>query len=310
MLYQPAMDKHLSRDCHAELQDMSVGEMAVMVGNHLLWKDRNADEFMSWSISMLFVIEHVLGRSRKGQMDCHICVIDSRELTTVATSTSTAGRPTSFYPGLELWKNLNIIDWKGWGNQDLVGLHPRKFTHEVLSHGVSRCASSTFRHVTLENLLSKGLFEMYPEFVIPDGKKSTGLYERCVALRQALFPREDQSSQDLEFASPSFVTSSGNGDLEWGTNVVPLSSGANSLSISQREIELATEMASCFANRPAMGCAAKAPLHIFLMFLGLRRRPRGDPLFMRWISKHYYRKSLPAHITDFTFVDIGDSSRP
>ena len=225
---------------------------------------------------MLFVIEHVLGRSRKEQMDCHICVIDSRELTTVATSTSTAGRPTSFYPALELWKDLNIIDWKGWGNQDLVGLHPRKFTHEVLSHGVSRCESSAFRHVALEDLLSKGLFEIYPEFAIPDGKKSTGLYERCVALRQALFPREDQSSQDLE----------------WGTNVVPLSSGVNSPSISQREMELATEMARCFADRPARGCAAKAPLHIFLMFLGLRRRPRGDPIFIRWISEHYYRKSL------------------
>ena len=150
---------------------------------------------------------------------------------------------------------------------------------------------------------------MYPEFAIPDGKKSTGLYERCVALRQALFPREDQSSQDLEFASPSFVTSSGNGDLEWGTNVAPLSSGANSTSISQREMELATEMACCFVNRPARGCAAKAPLHIFLMFLGLRRRPRGDPILIRWISEHYYRKLLLAHIIDFTFVDIGDSSR-
>ena len=123
------------------------------------------------------------------------------------------------------------------------------------------------------------------------------------------FPRKDPSSQSLEFASPSFVTSSGNGDLEWGTNVVPLSSGANSLSISQREIELATEMARCFANHPVRGCAAKAPLHIFLMFLGLRRRPRGDPILIRWISEHYYRKSLLAHITGFTFVDIGDSSR-
>ena len=288
---------------------MSVGETAVMVGNHLLWKDRNSDEFMSWSISMLFVIEHVLGRSRKEQMDCRICVIDSRELTTVATSTSTAGRPTSFCPALELWKGFNIIDWKGWGNQDLIGLHPRKFTHEVLSHGVSRCESSAFRHVTLKTLLSKGLFEMYPEFAIPDGKKSTGLYERCVALRQALFPREDQSSQDLEFASPSFVTSSGNGDLEWGTSVVPLSSGANSLSISQREIELATKMARCFANHPVRGCAAKAPLHIFLMFLGLRCRPCGDPILIRWISEHYYRKSLLTHITDLAFIDIGDSSR-
>jgi hypothetical protein len=258
---------------------------------------------------MLFVIEHVLGRSRKGQMGYHICVNDSRELTTVATSTSTAGRPTSFYPGLELWKNLNITDWKCWGNQDLVGLHPRKFTHEVLSHGVSRYASSAFRHVTLEKLLLTGLFEMYPEFVIPDGKKSTGLYKRCVVLRQALFPREDQSSQDLEFASSSFVNSSGNEDLEWGTNVVPLSLGANSLLISQREMELATEMASYFANRPARGCAAKAPLYIFIIFLGLRPRPRRDPIFIQWISKHYYRKLLLAYITNFTFVDIGDSLR-
>jgi hypothetical protein len=47
MVYQPAMDKHLSQDYYGELQDMSVREAAVILGNYLLWKDRNPDKFMS-----------------------------------------------------------------------------------------------------------------------------------------------------------------------------------------------------------------------------------------------------------------------
>jgi hypothetical protein len=61
---------------------------------------------------------------------------------------------------------------------------------------------------------------------------------------------------------------------------MPLNLGANPLLISQREIKLATEMAYYFANYLVRGCAAKVPLYIFLMFLGLRRRPYGDSILI------------------------------
>ena len=66
-------------------------------------------------------------------------------------------------------------------------------------------------------------------------------------------------------------------------------------------------MAYYFANYLVRGCAAKVLLSIFLMFLGLRRRPYGDSILIQWISEYYYCKSLLAYITDFTFIDIRDS---
>lgn len=39
----------------------------------------------------------------------------------------------------------------------------------------------------------------------------------------------------------------------------------------------------------------KPPLHIFLMLLGLRRRPRGDPMLIRLIRENYCRKLMLIH---------------
>ncbi|KAF2098387.1 hypothetical protein NA57DRAFT_57542 [Rhizodiscina lignyota] len=254
-LFQPSADNQLGQDCHGSIFDMTVGEVLTMVGHHLLWKDRNPDEFLSFSISMLFVIEHALGRSRKDQFGCFIMMMEPKKATTTATRTSTAGRPAPFYGALELLEVYGVRKWEGWGNEDRGGLHPRKFTHEWLLHGNARYTPDNESLLTLDELKAKGLFRIYPEFAIPRRSHSTNLYERLVALRRVLFDGEGPQYlgiDEIEWAADvarGFVQGSGDGDVE---------------------------------DSPA-----KAPLHAVLMLIGLRKRPQGSQLLIGWIRANY-----------------------
>ncbi|TKA68121.1 hypothetical protein B0A49_06738 [Cryomyces minteri] len=261
-VYQPAADKHLEQDCHATIYDMSVGEFKYMLGNHLLWKDYNADEVLSWTNSLLFAFEHALGRHRKHQSGCYIAMVDTRRATTVTTRTSTAGRSVSFFNAPALWKAYEVLGWSGWGNHDRTGLHPRKFTHEFLSHGVIKYEDATSRRLPLVDLVDKGLFRIYPEFEIFDkSRKSTGLYERCVALRRALFPELKKGMRGLE--------------------LIPL-----------EHLDWAVKIARCFVKNETPEQEVKAPLILVLKILSLRRRPSRSRLLVDWIREHYNRQDL------------------
>jgi len=256
-VWQPAADKDLARDCHDELHDMSKSEVQLMVGDHLLWKDYNTDEMLSWSVSMIFVIAHAQGRFYKGQTGCTIAMIDRRKTSRPATRTRPADGNSPFYWALRLYESYNVGYWKGRSAQDSHqgGLHPRIFTHEILSHGTVLYPETDDPTVSLKQMERGGLFELYPEFGIPKKMRPTGLYERCVALRQRFFP----SHYPRVYVGPTPPRKA----------------------FTAKEIDWALKTAGKFVTN------GRAPLHLVLMLLGMRERPSEDPLFMTMIRNNY-----------------------
>ncbi|TKA70404.1 hypothetical protein B0A49_05115 [Cryomyces minteri] len=120
----------------------------------------------------------------------------------------------------------------------------------------------TSRRLPLVDLVDKGLFRIYPEFEIFDkSRKSTGLYERCVALRRALFPELKEGMR--------------------GPELIPL-----------EHLDWAVKIARCFVKNETPEQEVKAPLILVLKILSLRRRPSRSRLLVDWIREHYNRQDL------------------
>ncbi|KAF2757158.1 hypothetical protein EJ05DRAFT_57597 [Pseudovirgaria hyperparasitica] len=165
--FRPPTDMNTNKYCYDSLFDMPIEEVKVMGGNHLMWKDRNDDQFISWSRSMLFAIEHALGRSRKGQSQCYISAMETSQAQTTCTNTRKDEQKAEFFWATDVMNAYKIRDWQGWQNFDHSGLHPRKLTHEVLSVGVIQVNDHTkYNHVDLQDLINCGLFKEY-EFPAP-----------------------------------------------------------------------------------------------------------------------------------------------
>jgi hypothetical protein len=129
-----------------------------------------SDNLMSWSSSLLFVIQYAIWRSSKincSPADIKICTVDTTKF-----SRGQSARDmwlTYMYPDV-FSSNSDM--------QNLVRLREGDYDNgEYLSHGTvvhqdRSCVTS------LENLIKAGLYELYPELDDPEGKEKWTNRER------------------------------------------------------------------------------------------------------------------------------------
>ncbi|KAF2493304.1 hypothetical protein BU16DRAFT_619643 [Lophium mytilinum] len=301
-IFQPPTDRHQHRDCRDSIYDMNQGEITVMLGHHLAWHDRNDDDLTSFTNSFLFAVEHALG-SRNKQFDCHIAVIDTAKAMTVPTRTSAGGQPIHIHPALTVYVEAKVGAYAFWGNRDGGRLHPRKFTHEFVTVGVVKY-TEIYHHISMNDLIKKGLFKIYPEFDIPEGFKTTGLYTRLIALREALYCSSKLKSKvipaDVECAQTTSDSLEGDlGNTEWAEVSLTVGFQENATDpVPEQDLEFAVDVSKSMAILQPGECLddVKAPLNLVLAILSLRLRERGSPRLINYIRVNYERQDLESLI--------------
>ena len=122
-----------------------------MLENHLLWKIFSGDEFISWTSSLLWVLQHAIRKDVKGESDVMICVLDTSKVETC-----------SFFAVSDLLRIYKISD-----EQKLCH---RYYVAEYVYHGGIPVHSSSST-VPLELLREHGLFSLLPEMDDPSLKQ-------------------------------------------------------------------------------------------------------------------------------------------
>lgn len=178
-----------------------------------------------------------------------------------------------FYSAEALLRETNARCWDGWGAGDVTNLTSDWFTGEWLSHGIvlSELGSSQGR---LADLLDAGLYDLHQQLLTEDGEDMKSLYHRCVRARSLAFSIHDEGQ------SVTMEELQGNSDL-----------AALFMSPEERK------------EKKHDPNSLKPPLHIFLSFLGLKKRIRKDHLFMQWIRDHYTGK-LPDPVSIHLYPEL------
>ncbi|KAH0009212.1 hypothetical protein KCU78_g10848, partial [Aureobasidium melanogenum] len=165
------------------MAEIPLQELRVMLGHHLLWRDRIQDELLSWTISYLFATVHLYLRHLKGQEIGSIAMINrTRALQPTEWHMEQikpqAYKPTKFYAATDLCDYTGVYDSHEWQCQrDLPGLHPRKTNHEFITHGaVKYPQSDRLKQAAWADLVSAGLFELVPELKVDENSRAAGLY--------------------------------------------------------------------------------------------------------------------------------------
>jgi hypothetical protein len=262
----PSADTWEQFESHARLTDLSKGEIVLMSGQHLAWADCKHDEFLSYSKDLLFLLVHALNRFHNGQKGVTIQYINCDK------ATSLDGQPAAFYNALDIYGIFEIDAWPGWSDFNHEGLHPRKFTHEYLSHGIVKHNDPTLKQARLVDLIRDGLFELMPALYVPYKQRRMGLYTAQVVFRKIGFPGGSMYSYDACHRSVPLTTDILNLVRKITLNFINVPTGVDPLTV-------------------------EPPLHIFLQFLTLYKRDKADPGLMAWIKEHYDGKShLLSHL--------------
>lgn len=271
-LVMPAAVTHRGHSVHPSINDIPQGEQIYMIGHRLLWTYIREDEYLSHTNSMLFGLVHSLDRRHTGQGGITMQFFDRRRTKTVDGKSKAA-----FYPALDLYETFRVPESPHWTRPQQYALRSRKFTHEFLSHGVVLLDDSVFKQAKIEDLISDGLFDIVPELDVPDEYRRAGLYGGQVAFRKMAFPARkgdlDARGRQLMYSYERCATA--------------FAFTAELLSTVERVCQ------KNFMNGPLEGAAdgdveAMVPhLHILVSFLGLRKRPAKDPLFLDYIKAYY-----------------------
>ena len=264
-LLLPAAEINEGYEQHDALIDLTQAEVIYMTGHHLAWADLRRDELLSYSIDMLFLITHALGRYNRGQGGVTIQFLDRRKARTPE------GVRTAFYPALDVYTTFKVPKWRGWQHQHKIKLHPRKFTHEYLSHGTVCHDDSTMKQASIENLIRDGLYEIFPPFQTPEGDKREGLYTVQVIYRtRGYWPRERWVREE----HPPIYSYEG----------CPM---VIAMSVELLQIVRKVTLNFCHVADESDPVDVEPPLHIFIGFLTFEKRRSADPVFVQWIKQHY-----------------------
>jgi hypothetical protein len=174
-----------SAHTHGVNQYSMVGDIPVkiaqqMIGSRLKWDNRVANEFLSWSKSLVFAIVHALGRHEQGQRPVYVTFGRARALTTPDAW------PAPFYSAVLLHETFKIFSWR-WDALASSCLLLKFFTHEILSHGELEDSTHAIAHVNLETLVENGLFDLVSSLRLNGYFKRSNLYESCTAFRAESF---------------------------------------------------------------------------------------------------------------------------
>jgi hypothetical protein len=332
-IFLPAADSRRQHYCsHKSLGDMTQGLITYMMGNHLIWKDLTADEFLSYSKDPLFLVVHALRRYHEGQGDVTIQFFDRRE------AKAPDGKPAIFWPALDVFTVFEIPRWSGWGASNNIKLHPRKFTQEYVSHGEVLIPNSIFKQAYIQDLIKDGLYKLFPEFEAPEDHKRAGLYTLQVVYRTiGCPPRSPTNATDVQSETEDSMT-----PMSTATQVVrssssspetspvpttrlstaaPSPNGETSMSRTSKTktrdqpiylydncarlvpmtvelLDIVRKVTMNFRLIPedVPGVDASSfepPLHAFICFLTFEKRQKEDPVFIEWIKNHYQGISSP-----------------
>ncbi|KAM0715815.1 hypothetical protein Q7P37_008329 [Cladosporium fusiforme] len=156
--------KEISR---TDLLSLGPGDRAERLCAHLNKKcfgeADHSDDLMSWSSSLLFVLQYAIWRCSKGgrsPAEVYICVVD-----------------TTRFPRGQFARDTWLLE-QGRNGQDanpkvqnVMGLRQRGYDNgEYLSQGFL-VHQNRSKVVTLDQMIQSGLYELYPEFDDPRGKE-------------------------------------------------------------------------------------------------------------------------------------------
>jgi hypothetical protein len=184
----------------SDILSLELENRAKRLGAHLtklcFGDGDHADDLMSWSSSMLFVLQYAIWRcnvskGRRSPADTYICVVDT----------------TKFPRGQFARDTWLLQQCRGSQNEHrnvesairLRELQERAYDNgEYLSQGllVHRNRSAV---TTLEDLIQAGLHKLYPEFNDPNGKQKWT--DRVLDLRSAWAQLQSTSHEEFESAS-------------------------------------------------------------------------------------------------------------
>ena len=114
-----------------------------MLEQHLLWKNSSGDQFISWTDSLLWALQHAIRKYHQGGSEVQICILDTSKIETC-----------SFFAASDLLRIYNVPD-EG-------KLAHRYYTAEYLYH-VGLFIHGSSSTVTLNLLRECGLFSLVPE---------------------------------------------------------------------------------------------------------------------------------------------------
>jgi hypothetical protein len=186
---------HLGELSRKDLLSFELDSRAAKLGAHLsktcFGTADCSDNLMSWSSSMLFVLQYAIWRWSKGRLhpaDIYICALD-----------------TTKFPRGQFARDTWLLQQCRRDQNELPSiakaLRLRKLGYdngEYLSQGLlihqNRSAVTT-----LEDLIKSGLHELYPEFKDPNGNQMWT--NRVHDLRSAWAQPQSTSNEELETAS-------------------------------------------------------------------------------------------------------------
>ncbi|KAK3632912.1 hypothetical protein LTR56_016091 [Elasticomyces elasticus] len=274
-------------------------ELVKNIGHRILWYNRINDQFMSHSVSLLFLLQHAMGRyktkdkltktqskalesqsnavvftskaacpkSKGGRSKKKVEESNCQGITISFIDTRTArtedSEKANFYYVPDLIRNIGILEWAGWGSMPMKKLRAPWYDHEWLTHGPVELEASSLRQVPIEDLLAHGLQKLYPALFEGDHPAGDiGLYNGSTHLRYKTFRFSVCRAFTLE------------------------------------ELDIAAELTRLFDPRATnpdneQGLAHESlnglsiNLHIFLLFCSLHRRPADDALFAGYIQKYF-----------------------
>ena len=267
-LMMPAADTNEDQGVHVDISDLTQGELAYMLGQHLMWHDIPGDEFLSYSKDPLFLIVHALNRYHEKQGAVTIQFFDRRRAKNVK------GERATFYTALELYEAFDVPKCEGWRGPSTTKLRARKFTQEYLSHGTIKVDDIRFQQALVEQLIKDGLYDIFPAFSVPDDHTRAGLYSGQVVFRKHGFPPNDTAKHYRRIYSYDHCE--------------------NPVAFTTEFLKKVQKVTRNFMNISSSEDAetGEPHLHIFLSFLTFQKRAQKDDVFIKWIASHYTRKCL------------------
>nr|POE59272.1 hypothetical protein CFP56_24541 [Quercus suber] len=168
-----------SKNIYPSIYDFpSLSELIENFGCRILWQRRYADQFSSYTTSLLFAFVHALGRKIKGETEITISCIDTSKVCT------RDGDEVEFYYVPDLLRILHVADWKGWIPKLQSRLMTPCYSHEYVIHGSIELGEGPFRMVPFEYFERAGIYDFFPGLYDKDVMQNMKrLYSRCVEMR-------------------------------------------------------------------------------------------------------------------------------
>ncbi|PWY85253.1 hypothetical protein BO83DRAFT_328311 [Aspergillus eucalypticola CBS 122712] len=182
-----------SERSRTDLLSRPPGESARMLYNHLKWfASKDADNLMSWSGSLLYVIQHAIRKCNKRCCDpaeVYICIVDTRKF-----PRGQFARDKSL---LRAYRDAPELDQRMRSFFDFRLRDPRYDNGEYLSQGVLHHAGRS-SVVSLEQLIQAGLYDLYRESA--DASAGNLWAERVKLLRSAWSDDHTTTQLDIHYA--------------------------------------------------------------------------------------------------------------